>query len=159
MKKGGNDMRKITVLLVILLFGFGVSLSFAETKDDQNAMHLLGKIESNLWESASAVYFHIADHARGDQRIALDDYKDDLKDMSRCIDKIQGLDLTYEATQAILKIESDWQKITVISNELIKSDVAKEAGTIISESKMHHLWVAVEALDHLIDEEIVALLK
>lgn len=152
-------MRRLVVVLVMLVFCFGASSSFAETRDEHQAMHLLGKMESNLWEAASAVYFHIADHAREDQRIALNDYEDDLEDMSRVIDKMHALVLTQEERAAILKIESDWQEIVIMSNELIKSDVAKEAGIAISESKMHQLWLAVEALDHLIDEEIVALLS
>ena len=123
---------------------------FCGYKEADSTIHLLGKMEANLWESAAAVYFHIADHTRGSQKIALNDYQDD-------IDTMENLNLSDQDRVTIAKIKNSWLSIKAMSRELIKIDVVQEKAVPIEDSKLRRYWLAVESLDHLIDEEIRAL--
>ena len=149
-------MKKLLIAVLVTLFAFTI-MACADSKDMDSSIHLLGKMEANLWESAAAVYFHIADHARESERIALNDYQDDIETIDRVISTIENLNLPDKELAAITKIKNSWLSVKAMSNELIKTDVAQEKVMPIVDSKLHRYWLAVEELDHLIDEEIHAL--
>ena len=142
-------MKKLLIAILVTLIT-NTTMAFAVTKEADSTIHLLGKMEANLWESAAAVYFHIADHTRGSQKIALNDYQDD-------IDTMENLNLSDQDRVTIAKIKNSWLSIKAMSRELIKIDVVQEKAVPIEDSKLRRYWLAVESLDHLIDEEIRAL--
>jgi hypothetical protein len=144
----------IAVLIAILA---SVTMASAAPTNANRPLHLLGKMEANLWESAAAVYFYIADHTRKSNRIALSDYKDDIETMDRTIGAMESLNLTNKEKTAIAKIKKSWLGVKAMGNELININVTQEKAAPISDSKMHRYWYAVEELDNLIDEEIRAI--
>ena len=149
-------MKKLLIAILVTLIA-NTTMAFAVTKDADSTIHLLGKMEANLWESVAAVYFHIADHTRGSQRIALNDYQDDIDTMDRVIDTMENLNLSEQDRVTIAKIKNSWLSIKAMSRELIKIDVVQEKAVPIEDSKLRRYWLAVESLDHLIDEEIRSL--
>lgn len=144
----------IAVLITLLV---SVTMAFAAPTNANRPLHLLGKMEANLWESAAAVYFNIADHARKSKRIALNDYKDDIETMDRTIAAMESLNLTDKEKAAVAKIKKSWVAVKAMGNELININVDREKAAPIRNSKMHRYWQAVEELDNLIDEEIRAI--
>lgn len=149
-------MKKYFIAVLITLL-FSVTMASAATKDLNRPLFLLGKMEANLWESAAAVYFNIADYARKSKRIALNDYKDDIETMDRIIGAMESLNLTDKEKAAIAKIKKSWLNVKAMGNELININITREQAAPIKDSKMHRYWQAVEELDNLIDEEIRAI--
>jgi hypothetical protein len=147
-------MKKYINAIIIALIIF-TSLSVVHAAEGKATL-LLGKIEANLWESAAAIYFHIADHARNDQRIALQDYKDDIDTINRMISALETMQLNDKKASALSDIKKTWKIVKAKGDKLIQIDVEKEKMTDVSNSKMHDYWLAVEKLDHKIDELIKA---
>lgn len=95
----------LIALFITLLVSTNVA--FAATTNANRSLHLLGKMEANLWASAAAVYFHIADHACEYRMIALNDDKDDIETTDRILDAMESLKLTdkEKETNAMRKKE------------------------------------------------------
>ena len=147
-------MRQYFILIIVAMMIFA-PLSVAQTEEEEvRTTLLLGKMEANLWESAAAVFFHIADHARADQRIALNDYDDDVKIIKRVISRLEKMKLSAKEASALADIKKTWRTVKAKGDALIKIDVEKEKYTPMHESKMHAYWLGVEKLDHKIDELI-----
>ena len=115
---------------------------------------LLGKMETNLWEATAAIFFHIADHARVDQRIALSDYSDDVETIKRVISSLENMKLSAKEASALADIKRTWAILKAKGDALMEIDVEKEEATSLRESEMHNYWLDVERLDHKIDEFI-----
>jgi len=148
-------MKECVGLIIIALMVFA-PLSMAQAEKATVTL-LLGKLEANLWESAAAVFFHIADHDRGDQRIALNDYQDDLQTISRVFARLKEMKLSEKGRAALVDLEKTWEIVKAKGDALIKIDLAKEKSTPVSDSKMHDYWLSVEKLDQKIDELIEAI--
>ncbi len=145
-------MKRSIGLIIITIMVFA-PLSAVQAEEATKAL-LLGKVEANLWESAAAIFFHIADYNRTDQRIALNDYKDDIKTIQRMLSRLEEMELSDKETLALADIKKAWNTVKIKGDVLIKIDVEKEKYSPIHESKMHDYWSDVEKLDHKIDELI-----
>lgn len=143
--------RYISLIIVAMMIFAPLSVGQAE---EGNITLLLSKIEANVWESAAAVFFHLADHNRGDQRIALNDYNDDIKTIKRLLSRLKNMKLSAKEASALSDIKKAWKTVKAKGDALIKIDVEKEKSTPVRDSKMHDYWVDVEELDHKIDELI-----
>jgi len=148
-------MKECVGLIIIALMVFA-PLSMAQAEEATVTL-LLGKLEANLWESAAAVFFHIADHGRADQRIALNDYQDDLQTISRVLARLKEMKLSEKGRAALVDLEKTWEIVKAKGDALIKIDLAKEKSAPVSDSKMHDYWLSVEKLDHKIDDLIEAI--
>lgn len=81
----------------------------------------LCKIESNLWESTAAVYFHAADHLNKGKSIALNDYIDDVNTINDLISKIESeKQLTQIQLTSLSGIKQDWKEVNSLADEIIK---------------------------------------
>jgi len=147
-------MKQFISLIIIAMMVFA-PLSMAQAEEATITL-LLGKIEVNLWESAAAVFFHIADHNRADQRVALNDYKDDIQTVKRVLSRLKKMKLADKDTAALADIKKTWKVVRAKGDALIKIDVEKEKYAPVGDSKMHDYWLNVEKLDHKIDELIEA---
>jgi len=147
-------MKQCISLIIVAMMIFA-PLSMAQVEEVTITL-LLGKIEVNLWESAAAIFFHIADHNRSDQRIALNDYLDDIKTVERLLSRLEKMELSDKDKVALADIEKAWGVVRAKGDVLIKIDIEKEKYTPARDSKMHGYWLSVEKLDHKIDELIEA---
>lgn len=147
-------MKQCISLIIIAMMIF-VPLSTVRAEEVTKTL-LLGKLEVNLWESVAATFFHIADYARGDQRIALEDYEDDIGTMERVLSRLENMELSAEEASALSDIKETWKAVKIKGDALIKIDIEKEKYTPARDSKMHDYWLDVEKLDHKIDELIKA---
>ena len=138
-------MRLFITLIMTAIMSFA-ALSTAQA-EEADLTHLLGKMESNLWESTAAVFFHIADHARDDQRIALSDYNDDVETIERIISSLEKMKLSDDEASLLTDIKKTWGAVRTKGDALIEADIEKGK----SDSKMHDYWLGVEELDNKID--------
>ncbi|MFH1411994.1 MAG: hypothetical protein ABIG55_05040 [Candidatus Omnitrophota bacterium] len=150
-------MKRSFIALIMTAFVLSSTAHAAITDAEDSAIHLFGKLESNLWESAAAVFFHIADLAREDAKIALNDYREDIDTIDRVLIKLQALQLTDTERQGLLVIADSFRNIQILGDELINADISAELSAPVNNSKMHNYWMAIESLDNLIDEEILLL--
>ena len=148
-------MKKHIVLMVIAMMIFA-PLSVVQAEEVTKTL-LLGKAEANLWESAAAIFFHIADHARADQRIALNDYNDDVKTIKRVISRLEKMKLSRKEASALADIKKIWRTVKAKGDALIKIDIEKEKNVHVHDSEMHAYWLAVEKLDNKIDKLMKAM--
>jgi len=148
-------MKQFIGLIIITMMIFASS-SMAQA-EEVTATLLLGKVEVNLWESVAAVFFHIADQSRADQRIALNDYTDDIQTVKRMLSSLEKMEILEKDRAALADIEKTWEVVRAQGDALMEIDIEKEKCLSASDSKMHDYWVGAENLDHKIDELIKAI--
>ena len=148
-------MKRHVILMVIAMMIFA-PLSVVQAEEVTKTL-LLGKVETNLWESAAAVFFHIADHARADQRIALNDYEDDVATIKRVISRLEKMKLSAKEASALADIKKTWRTVKAKGDALIKIDIEKEKNVHAHDSEMHAYWLSVEKLDDKIDKLMEAI--
>jgi hypothetical protein len=142
--------QNIKLILVAMIIFAPLSVSMVQAEEADKTF-LLSKIEANLWESTAAVFFHIADSARGDRRIALNDYNDDMETIERNISLLEKIKLSEKEASALADIKKGWKTVKTKSDALINNDFEKDKNAPL---EMHDFWLEVEELDNKIDEFI-----
>ena len=132
-------------------------LSPANAADLVEKVRALGKIEANIWESAAAVYFHLADDDRESQKTTTTDFHDDVETVHRQIKKLEEMGLSEKEATRLARIKEHWEEVQHRAEALLAVDPGSKAAMEAEHAHFLQYWHATEKLDHEIDQFIVDL--
>ena len=132
-------------------------LSPANAADLVEKVRALGKIEANIWESAAAVYFHLADDDRESQKTTTTDFNDDVETVHRQIKKLEEMGLSEKEATRLARIKEHWEEVQHRAEALLAVDPGSKAAMEAEHVHFLQYWHATEKLDHEIDQFIVDL--
>ena len=132
-------------------------LSPANAADLVEKVRALGKIEANIWESAAAVYFHLADDDRESQKTTTTDFNDDVETVHRQIKKLEEMGLSEKEATRLARIKEHWEEVQHRAEALLAVDPGSKAAMEAEHAHFLQYWHATEKLDHEIDQFIVDL--
>ena len=132
-------------------------LSPANAADLVEKVRALGKIEANIWESAAAVYFHLADDDRESQKTTTTDFNDEVETVHRQIKKLEEMGLSEKEATRLARIKEHWEEVQHRAEALLAVDPGSKAAMEAEHARLLQYWHATEKLDHEIDQFIVDL--
>lgn|GEM_PF-1986090 len=151
-------MLKIAIPSLITAIFLTTSLPIPAMADDLAAkVHALGKIEANIWETAAAVFFHIADHDRESQKTTAVDVTHDETSIGKQIVNLETMNLSKEEAVRFAKIKQHWNTLRTKADALMSIDFADEKKLEAEDSHLHGYWHATSNLDEEIDAFIESL--
>lgn len=143
----------ILVGLLILVIGVGIFgyLTISRGKDAADKIievempmeQTIREVEVSIWETANAVFYYMIEPSK----IALEEYKKQLKDVEKFMTEYKNLIDTDEEKQMVAKFEKMWSDTVSKAEELIKlyDKILKTE---------ENAWDAAQDVDNIIDYKI-----